>query len=627
MNHRIMRTSGLLASGFFAGIVLLSCIPLRADEQFSGHFELGIREVNITGDKYKYKQHLNLESGARVFALGFKFRPENTDGMKPDRAEFDATGLGGDPYQNISVAVQKYGAYQFGYQHQKSDYFYQDILFDSIEEDHAASIAGDFHTFDYERLSDKAFLNLQMSDRGKFMFAFDRTHKSGESTTVLDVSREEFEMEKPIDETTENIDVGVEYTWDKVSVEFHERWRELDNAASVFLQGASVGSSPTGPTQLNDFFLGQSYAYDSREHQITITAKPATRWQIKADVLIAKLDMDINSAEDAQGTDFSGAPLNQFVEGVGGADRDTRQFYLSSAYTLTDRVRITASLREQHLEQEALISFDPLNDQLNGNSDWDIDSSRVTLGIEAQIATRVTLGGGWLSEKRKVDYLQSSVQVSDMLDENSRSNGFWFKARYRPGKFLDLGISVEDDSIDDAFTLTSPTDVQRYRLSARLRWNDSWSLSATQHWRDRKNSNSDWKYDSSQTDFRLSHNSERLALSLGASFVDLNYNIDQIVTAGFRQDLFPIVYKADTDSWDGSARWRFTDRFLLSASYRDYKNKGSFRVAREDVRVALEFDIPRNYSLKLGFHNTDYKEEPLEAFDSEVWEIALRRSW
>ena len=129
MKRGKIRKSGLPGSAFFASALLLACLPvhIRADEQFSGHVELGIREVNITGDEYKYKQHLNLESGARVFELGFNFRPENTDGMVPDRVEFDASGLGGDPYQNISMTLQKNGAYQFSYQHQKSDYFYTKI--------------------------------------------------------------------------------------------------------------------------------------------------------------------------------------------------------------------------------------------------------------------------------------------------------------------------------------------------------------------------------------------------------------------------------------------------------------------------------------------------------------------
>ena len=53
-------------------ITLLACFSSHtlASEQLSGHFNVGLRDVNISGDKSKYKQHAQLESGLRLFEFG-----------------------------------------------------------------------------------------------------------------------------------------------------------------------------------------------------------------------------------------------------------------------------------------------------------------------------------------------------------------------------------------------------------------------------------------------------------------------------------------------------------------------------------------------------------------------------
>ena len=188
-------------------------------------------------------------------------------------------------------------------------------------------------------------------------------------------------------------------------------------------------------------------------------------------------------------------------------------------------------------------------------------------------------------------------------------------------------MSFEDDRIDDPYTLASATDARRYKARASYRWDNGLKVSASYRRTDYENDNTGWISESRQSDIRLTHAGDRLTVSVGAAFVELQREVDQLVTGGSRQDLFAISYGADADFWDGAVRWHVTDRVDLTASYRAYENEGSFRVDRDDVRAGVEFLLPADYALLLSYRNVDYNEDELESFDADVWELALKFRW
>jgi hypothetical protein len=591
-------------------------------DSFSGLIDVGIREVDVQGDENKYKQHVNLDSGPRLFGLRFSFEPD-AGTSSPDRITFDSHGLGGDPYQNLHAEIRKFGAYHFTYERRQSDYFYEDLLIDPDDVDIEASNAGDFRTFDFRRIHDRADFQIQMTDRASFTLGFDRYEKEGESTTPIDVEREEFELDAPVDETLQNFDLGFEYAWDHLTLILNQRWREFDNDASAFLPGASEGSEPGEPTRLDYFFLDQPYGYDSAESQIGLIAHPTDRWQIKADLFYADLEMDFDAAERSQGSDWMDIPFTRDIEGGGGADRETLQLFLSTSYSITDRVRLTASIREQQLDQDADLTFD----DIPGLSAWEIDTTGLALGAEALVGDDWTVSGGWTGERRETRYDAALDEFDAGADVKTDRSGFYLVVAYRPDMHWNLSFSAEDNGIDDPFTLTSPTDARRLRLRGAYRWDNGLKLSASYARRENSNDNSGWESDTGHADVRLTYAGTPVTLSLGASFVDTERSIDQPVTGGFRQDLFLIRYDADSSFYDGSVRWHTTEWLDLSASFRDYQNDGSFEVARQDARLAAEFKLPHQYGIELSYRLVDFEEDDLEAFDADIWQASLTYRW
>jgi predicted porin len=597
-----------------------------ASATFNGHVSVGYREVDVSGDEGKYRQHVNLEDGARLFDLGLVIQPgrdADSPAAMPDRVELNASGLGGDPYQSARLRVQRYGSYRFTYDHRSSDYFYEDLLLAPEDASVEQSTGGDFHHFDFERNRDTLALDLDLSQRAKLSLGFARYDKNGDSTTVLDVEREEFELDKPIDESLDRYDLGFTYDWDHVTVTVGQTWQEYDNDSQIFLPGFSPGSEPTEPTSLDLFFLDQPYGFTSSDQRLSVQVRPSSRWIVELDARAGDLDLDMKATERAQGTDYEGRPFDREDTGEADVDRKTLLLDASVAYLVNDRIQLNAGVRRYDLEQDGTVLFG----ETAGTNAWDIETTGFELGVDMAVTTTLTLSGGWSTEKRETVVSHSNDGPDETNEVDTDRDGFFARLSYRPNRRAQVTLSFADDRIDDPYTLASATDAQRYRARASYRWDNGLTVSASYRHTDYENDNTGWISESRQSDIRLTHASERLTVSVGASFVELEREVDQLVTGGFRQDLFAISYGADADFWDGAVRWHVTDQVDLTASYRAYDNEGSFRVDRDDVRAGVEFMLPADYALMLSYRNVDYNEDDLESFDVDVWELALKFRW
>jgi hypothetical protein len=599
-------------------VLLYSAVsPLLASaaDDISAHVEVGIRDVNVSGDRNKYRQQIDLDDGVRLFELGLRYAPDETKQTNPavpDLVTVDAFGLGGDPYQNARLEIRRYGRYRFRYEHRKSDYFYQDLLIRPEQINIESSNEGDLHHFDFERTTDSANFELQLTDRAKLLVAYDRYQKNGDSTTVLDIQREEFELDNPIDQALEVFDFGLSYAWDKVTLSYNERWRDFSSDLSISSAGVSEGLDLSGPTAVDFFTLDQNYDYASREHQLGVLVRPSERWNLQLDLFNSELDMDVDSFEDALGIDFANLPFRTQDRNVGESKRDTNQFYLSVSYAISDGLRLVGNVREQRLDQDAASTGVPGT----GLGDWRIDNNRIGLGVEAAPSKAWTVSAGWSRQRRQAQYGLSEK-------ETARNAGYWLQVLHRSSIRMQWRLSIEDNSIDNAFTTASATDARRFRLRGRYRWDMGLVLSVSLLRREHENQRSDWQSDTQQSVVKIAYIGDKLTLSLDHTWLDYDRSIAQVVTGGFRQDLFNIANRADTKYWDASIQWALNEKWDLTASHRDYRNSGNFDTDRDDTRMELGLALSKRYRLYLRYRHTSFAEPPAENFTANIVELAV----
>lgn len=600
------------------------------DWSFFGSFQVGFRAVDVEGSETKYRQHLNLEDGPRLFNVNFELTPPEEMRKLFDRVELDMTNLGGDPFETIRFSIQKYGVFSLKYDRRKSTYFYDDIILPVDLSDPELSNAGDFHRYDFDRVRDTVDFNLQLSRAAQLDFGFDRFTKKGHSTTTLDIQRDEFELDKPIDESMSEYMLAFRYTWPRVTVVLEGRLREFDNAVEMFLPGYSEGEHPDDDAVLASYVLNQPYSLRAVTPGIRVVARPTDRLNIKFHAAIEDLTMDVDLNEDAMGTTFEGEPYESSASGDGRVERTSGMYDLDLDYRILDWFGVIAGARQRDLEQDGELVFD----DVDGAGSWRMDTLTAHLGLEFDIGSRFTISGGLSHENREVDWGWSQAETGVAENQETEHQGFFLNMGWRPTKAFRLSGRVDDSSYDNPFTRTSPSDRLAYRIAGQWSRGKGFSISGVIRGLDVKNNDSGWSLRSQSANLRIGYRLPGFSLSAGYTFVDVDRQIDQTVTTlpgfgGGETLFFPIFYQADSDFIDARIVWAAATRLKVGGQARWYDNSGSFAVTTRDLSAFLEFGFGRGFVVHLGYRDVDYNEaeQDWDDYRAKIAEASIGYRW
>ncbi|MGD2167271.1 MAG: hypothetical protein PVF63_04130, partial [Gammaproteobacteria bacterium] len=387
------------AVGIFATATLVASPAWsQQDGTITGRASLGMRNVSVDGSLEKFREDINLDDGVRLFDAAFSYVAGSNSDNAIDLVELDARHLGGDPFESIHFGARKYGVYNLRLDRRRSQYFYQDVILPPALASVSGSTAGDFHHFDFERVRDRAALELTVTPSTQFSFGLDRHTRTGESTTTADVQRDEFDIERPLDESMNAANVGVQHAWDKVTLVFERDARKFENTIEAFLPGASSGLNETDPAELLFFSLDQSYDYESTGNTLRIAAQPTTRIDLRMLWRQEDLDLNMDAREQSAGADFTGNPFSSDASGFAAIGRDIELHELGFGYLLNDRLRLIGEVRRHTLDQRGTLEFDATT----GNGLWDMETLGSEFGFEYVAFENVVLSAGVSQESRDV---------------------------------------------------------------------------------------------------------------------------------------------------------------------------------------------------------------------------------
>ena len=589
----------------------------------TGSVSVGTRSVDVDGALTKFREDIDLDAGVRLFDASLHYQPRER-GSGIDRLDLDASGLGGDPFESIHLGVRKYGAFDLKLDRRRSAYFYEDTILPAALASVTGSTRGDVHHFDFERVRDSAALDIDLSPATQLSFGLEHQTRAGDSTTTLDLQRDEFELDKPLDESLNGLSVGLRQAWDHITLVVDEELHDFKNSSELILPGYSPGSNTTDPADLQFFMADQSYDYASRSHAVRLMAKPTAKLDVNGGWRTESLDLDMQANESSSGTDFAGAPFTSTLAGPAAVGRDITVADFDFGYAVGDHVRVMGSARHNRLAQDGGITYGPDV----GAGRWDMDSDGWEAGFEYAVTSTILVSAGWSTEQRTVDrswVLDTTSSVD--TDEQTTRDGYFARLLVRMTGGVELTASIEDNSIDDPFALASPSASRRYKVGVKRRWSNGISINGSYRKTAVENDVAGWLADTQQADVRVLYQHERLQLSAGYSQVDVARSITQLVTAGTVQALFPIDYTADSTLWDASTRWRIDDRYALGGELRAYDNAGSFGLSRDDRRVFLDVGLGKTYVLRVAYRGLDYTEDAYDNYDARLLEVALKVRW
>jgi hypothetical protein len=610
-----------------AAVLVSTSAPTLAQQSSSpaltGSVSAGVRSVDVGGAAAKFREDINLDDGVRVFDANLHYQPAER-GSGIDRLDLDATGLGGDPFETVHLGVRRYGAFDLKVDRHRSDYFYEDTILPAALASVTGSTRGDVHHFDFKRIRNSAALDIDLTPATQLSFGLEHQTRTGGSTTTLDLQRDEFTLDRPLDESLNGLTVGLRHSWDHITLVVDEQLHDFKNTSELILPGTSLGSNAADPATLQFFMADQSYDYTSRGHVVRLMAKPTAKLDLTGGWRSETLDLDMQASETAQGTTFTGAPFTSALQGPAAVARDITAADFSFGYSVGDRIRVIGSARHDHLSQQGGVTYGTAV----GAGDWGVDTNGWEAGFEYAVTSTVLVSAGWSTEQRTTNrsWALDTASSSDSDEETSR-DGYFARLLLRRTGGLELTASIEDNKIDDPFALASPSASRRYKVGLKRRWSNGLSINGTYRKTNVENDTSGWLADTQQADIRVMYQRDRLQVSAGYSAIDLQRTIDQLVTAGTVQRLFLIDYAADSKLWDASVRWRINPRYSVGGELRAYDNVGNFRLARDDRRAFLEVGFGESYTLRIAYRNLDYTEDAYDNYDARLLEVALRRRW
>ncbi len=601
-----------------------------AQENFSGNFLSGYRYVDISGVEHKYLQHFNLERGPRLFELNFYFEPTGKLATLSDQMDLSLHNFGGDPFETLSFRTAKFGSYSFKYQRRKAAYYYHDTILPSGLAEGGLAAAGDFRTFNFDRVIDNADLELWLNSDVRLNLGFERFVKEGESTLPQDIARDEFELDQPVSERNNTYRIALQYAFDNTTIVLEENIKDYENDTHRFLPGFSGGEDSDDFTQLSNYVLNNPYEFDSYSTTVRMVSRPVEKLTLRAAANYNILDMQFDYSESASGINYDSTALGTNISGDGNANRDIQMYDLDASYVLTERLTLTGAFRYRRFDQEGESFVADMHEM----TEWDYSNTGFDGGIRYHFPADLTVSAGAQYETRQVTNSHKSEEesASEELPETNRI-GLFGHARWKPLNALSIDVDYKFGTFDNPFTLTSPSDFTRLRSSVRYRVNDPFYLTALYMLNRIENTESGWTSDQNRYALRLNYQQERLQGYVGYNLQDIRQEIDQnVVTVGFGggdEFLFPIRFEGVTHLFDGQLKLRLNRRLKVGSHVLYHDNQETWPLSRVQLQLFSEIRLPENYLVRINYRYIDYEENRnhFNDYSANIAEASIGYRW
>ena len=619
-----MRTSKtIITLGLVLAFTLSSSALLAETQKFKGSLKLGYRFLSTDGSDNKYREDINLEEGAFLPEFSLHFSPTEALEKLFDSLDISIRNLGNEPYQSFDVSLQKFGSYKFNWARRKSTYFYSD------DYDTGGGHLYDLHSFDFDRVSDSGSLKVWFGQHIQLYADYNAYSKEGTSITTLDLNRIEFEFDKPISESNQEIAVGINAQWKGYSFLFEERIQDYENDFGFFLPGyADGGAGARYPSDLTLFTQSQPYNFKTYHHTFQLNARPIDGLLIKGSARLSDMDMSIQYDEAASGKDYLNRPFAYNLTGQGEFERNTQLLDLDITWLLFDKLAFVGAVRNHDFEQTGFL--DVASDRMD--QDFAFDTLGVDAGLQFQFSQMFTVTGGYRFEERKLENLETFL-----YEEDTTRHGVFGNVNFAPSRMLRINIDYQLGDYDNPYTMISPTQFNRLKASARLSLKQVY-LSGIFQYSGTKNDayeKEPWESSKTQLTLRGGYHGNTLKLFAGYSLMDVKHEVDRSVMypagwAGASDTfLWSIDYEGKSTILDASVLYNISELGRLGAYGSIYSNTGFWEIDRQMLKAYLQYDLPHGMFTEFALRYVNFKEELASSNDykATIFELNFGYRW
>jgi opacity protein-like surface antigen len=620
-----MRRKKILLPGILFIFIFSLAFSLHAQEEddtIYGNFRLGYRMVDTSGADFKYQEDINLDTGLRLFDFSLHYIPSTKFKNLFDRIDLDIYNFGGEPFETLGLTIQKSGKYKFKYDHKKSTYFYHDL------HEVSGGTLYDPLTFNFERITDSFLFKMSFGKFVDFHLNFDRYTKKGESTPTLDVNRIEFELDKPIEEESNELSLGVDVHLQRYSFLFEEKIHKFENTNSLFLPGyADGGPGARYPSSLSYFSLNQPYTFWTYTHTLKLNARPLDNLLINASGQLSDQDMTLRYSEDSDGIDYTGVPFTESFSGQGTFKRKIQMGDFDLTYLLWNNAAIVGAVRYHKFEQDGTLTIDGSDESMLLN----FETLAFEGGLQYQFNPKLAVTLGFRYETRDLEGTETVTNETESI-----RSGFFGNVKWDFRQSFKLTLDYQRSYFDGPYTLISPTLFDRFRATAKGKIKQ-FNYSASYLYDKSKNEIPSERYisDRNQLNLRVGYSKDKFRLSAGYAWIDVEHRSDRIIdyppSWSGPAGTFPwsIRYSGESHLVDCSLSLKVADQWNIGGYANLYQNKGFWEISRATLKAYVEYVFTNGFATQVGYRYVDFKEKDsgFNDYTANILEVSFGYRW
>ncbi len=485
-----------------------------------GQISVGIRAVSQNGSESRYDKDIDLDSGVRILDTHWVLSPadRNADSAY-DRIVIDVNGAYGDPYEYYAAQVYKAGKYRFDARTRKADFKW--------------AVTGDHKIWDTTSWFTDVAASVNATPRLELYANFNHVSRNGDSIRPIDISRNEFEVDVPVDSRGQTWAVGGRYRRGGTSFYIQQEQYSFKNNVPRSTQN-NAGLSPD---EAEVFFFS--------EQEVQSIDAPATkggfssnlannRVQLDGDLMYSKQRLAFAFDSYWQGLNFQRNELEVIDGALGSGDREVLHGNFFAGFAVDPAASLTVRYRHRSWDQNAFRMFDTAESFADGSStltverlftEYEITDSQFLVGAKGNVRLGSIYGEvGFSNREQEFDNAGSGVETE------TQTLALRVGGTLRPSRAFDLKVAYDYGDIDDPFTRISPSKVNKFRVRVNSRPTNG--LIVGGHYTYRKVENTISEFDFEQSGFGV-HTTYSTATG---SFFTVSYNrfdIDQQIPVSF----------------------------------------------------------------------------------------------
>jgi hypothetical protein len=452
------------------------------DYNVTNSFETGYRFSQVGGDIGMYRSDVNYGNGLRLLGSSLTVNSKDGHGKYFDEIVLNTLGLGNDPYQAVTLRVQKNNLYRYDMTWRLDDYFNPGL-----------TVSGGLHQMDTRRILQDHDLTIFPQSAVSFDVGYSRNTQTGPalgSIQLFDDRGSAFPYFTDVRRQWNEYRVGMTAHYAGFTLTLRRTWEYFKDDTNASLTGVEAANTAFDSTTLNQFQRTEPY-HGSNPGWLGNLHADHKYWGMNARMTYVSGSGDFDMNELTVGLSRFGAATNQQVLVNGNAQRPVMAGDFSASLFPSDKLTIVnnTAVHNTRIDGDSFLSeFNNGTGQattLNFNF-LGVRTVANSTDINYRWKKWIGFSAGYVYSDRQIRLEEASAfpqlpgsASSNLYSQDSRLNAERLGIRIRPLKELTINVDGEIGHADHP--LATISDRNYHTLGGRVQYRKKTLLLGAQY--------------------------------------------------------------------------------------------------------------------------------------------------